>query len=46
VDLIEVADEDPQRAAAVSWLANEPGGLMCSAAAAIWWTPIFDPDRM
>jgi hypothetical protein len=46
MDIIEVTDRGaPHRAAAVSWLTKEPGGLMCSAAAAIWCTPILDPDR-
>ena len=37
--------ETPHSAAAVWWLAYEPRGLICSAAAAICWTPIFIPDR-
>jgi hypothetical protein len=37
--------ETPHSAAAVWWLAYEPRGLICSAAAAICWTPIFVPDR-
>src|SRR5215207_6687801 len=44
MDVIEVTDRGaPQGGGGL--VADEGAGLMCSAAAAIWCTPILDPDR-